>query len=72
MLLGGLWKPLGILHWIQFVGTWALVLSGYCLMARVLSLLPWNRTEPLSAALVRRTLFSPPTRGNVLQGMPAE
>src|SRR5512138_2486863 len=36
------------LYWLPTVGTFALVFFGYCLMARVLSLLPWNRHEPFS------------------------
>ena len=48
------------LYWLPTVGTFALVIFGYCLMARVLSLLPWNRQEALSAALIRRTFLSRP------------
>lgn len=72
MLLAGFWPPLRFLHWVQLIGTAAFLTVGYCLLARLLSLLPWNRTEPLTGALVARTLFSPPQRGNVLQGLPAE
>lgn len=36
-------------------GTSARVLIGYCLLARTLSLAPWNR---LSFALINRTFFS--------------
>lgn len=49
------------LYWLPTVGTFALVIFGYCLMARALSLLPWNRQEPLSLELLRRTLLSAPT-----------
>jgi hypothetical protein len=59
------------LFWIPAVGTWAQVLVGYCALARCLSLLPWNRREPLSWSLVRRTFLSRPVKGNVLQGLPA-
>lgn len=72
MLLAGLWEPLRALHWVQLVGTTAFLLFGYCLLARLLSLLSWNRSEPCSVALVRRTLFSRPQCGNVLQGLPRE
>lgn len=48
------------LYWLPMVGTFALVIFGYCLMARVLSLLPWNRQEAISADLIRRTFLSPP------------
>jgi len=58
LLVAGLYPPLGFIHWVQLVGTWAMVLVGYCPLARALSLLPWNRSQPLSAALVRRTFVS--------------
>jgi hypothetical protein len=48
------------LYWLPTVGTFALVIFGYCLMARVLSLLPWNRREPLSGNLFRRTFLYRP------------
>jgi hypothetical protein len=53
------------LYWLPTVGTAALLVFGYCLMARMLSLLPWNRSEPLTLDLFRRTFFSAPmiTRG---------
>jgi hypothetical protein len=49
------------LYWLPTVGTFALVIFGYCLMARFLSLLPWNRHEPISRDLIRRTFLSVPT-----------
>ncbi len=61
-------EPLQWLYWIPTIGTWAQVLFGYCAMARTVSLLPWNRTEPFTLAFLKKTFFSPPVRGNVLQG----
>lgn len=58
LLIAGLWEPLQAIHWVQLVGTSARVLVGYCLLARTLSLMPWNRLEPLSPDVLRRTLFS--------------
>jgi hypothetical protein len=52
--------PIRWLYWLPALGTFALVVFGYCLMARVLSLLPWNRTEPITVDLLRRTFFSRP------------
>ena len=52
--------PMRWLYWLPTVGTFALVIFGYCLMARMLSLLPWNRQEALSADLIRRTFLSRP------------
>lgn len=52
--------PIHWLYWMPALGTLALVVFGYCLMARMLSLLPWNRTEPITADLLRRTFLSRP------------
>lgn len=69
LLLLGVWPPLIFLHWIQFVGTWAMVITNYCFLARCLSLLPWNRGATLSRHHVARTFFSPPVKGSILQGL---
>lgn len=53
------------LYWLPTVGTFALVIFGYCLMARMLYLLPWNRREPLSAHLLLRTFVSRPDLARV-------
>jgi hypothetical protein len=42
----------GPLLWLPTLGTSAQVLFGYCPMARVLDLMPWNRSQPLSLALI--------------------
>ena len=76
MLIAGLWDPLHLIHWIQFFGTTVRVLVGYCLLARTLSLAPWNRWQPLSWALIRRTFLSwqssVPSCGDVLQRISLE
>jgi hypothetical protein len=48
------------LFWLAAAGTVALLVFGYCLMGRTLSLLSWNRTEPLSFDLFQRTFLSAP------------
>jgi hypothetical protein len=48
------------LYWLPTVGTFAMVIFGYCLLGRMLSLLPWNRRHPLSAQLLRDTFISRP------------
>jgi hypothetical protein len=58
MLLAGLREPLQWIHWLQLAGTTARVGAGYCFMARTLSLAPWNRWQPLTRELVRRTYLS--------------
>lgn len=53
------------LYWLPAVGTFALVLFGYCLLARFLSLLPWNSREPYTFDRFVRTFFSAPDLGRV-------
>jgi len=65
-MLAGLWEPLGFFHWIQLAGTTASVLVDYCPMARMLSLLPWNRRSPLTLRSVLWTFLRPPVRGSIL------
>lgn len=55
------------LNWIPTVGIWVQCLFGYCTMARIMSVMPWNKREPYSVALLRRTFLSPPVPGNVFQ-----
>src|SRR5688572_16749552 len=57
--------PMRWLYWLPTVGTFALVVFGYCLLARVLSLLPWNSREAYTPDRLRRTFFSAPDLGRV-------
>lgn len=65
LLLIGQWPALWPLPVLQFAGTSALLVADYCLLARLLLLLPWNRREPVSADLVRRLLLTPPAPGAI-------
>ncbi|HEY4128032.1 MAG TPA: hypothetical protein VGN70_08320 [Gammaproteobacteria bacterium] len=67
LLLVAFPEPLRLIYWLPAVGTWVLVLFAYCPMARTLSLMPWNRKEPFSLALLKRTVLKPPTTGSFLQ-----
>lgn len=69
LLLLALPQPLQFIYWIPTVGTWAQLIFGYCTMARCVSLLPWNRKERFSVDLARRTFFSRPVPGNIMQGL---
>ena len=68
-----IWFSLGLLPnmqwmlWIQLVGTCVSVLFDYCAMARLMTLAPWNRTQPLSARLIVKTFISRPVRGSLLK-----
>ena len=61
-------EPLQLIYWIPTIGTWAQLIFGYCTMARLVSLLPWNHSEPFSYALLKKTFLSRPVRGSVQQG----
>lgn len=63
--------PLRFLYWIPAIGTLILCFTGYCLLARCLSLLPWNRTSPLTVQEVLRTFSAPPNLDVTLGGQPA-
>jgi len=58
------------IFWWQLIGTSAMVLFEYCFLARCMSLMPWNKIEDYSVELFKRTFFSAPVKGNVLQGLP--
>lgn len=58
LLAGFLWGPLRWIHWMLLAGTSARLVIGYCLLARTLSLAPWNRRLPLTGSLIARTFFS--------------
>jgi hypothetical protein len=57
------------LYWLPTIGTFALVCFGYCLLARILSLAPWNRHAPLSRQLVQRTFLAAPVVGRADHGL---
>jgi len=67
LLILGQAPYLGWVNWIQLAGTTALLTVGYCPLARILSLMPWNRTRPLSWKLFVTAIFSPPIDGSILQ-----
>lgn len=60
LLLVGYVPAMRWLYLLAVVGTFALVVFGYCIMARLLSLLPWNSLEYLSLNRLRRTFLTAP------------
>ena len=60
VLLGSYVPALEILMHITFVGNGANLTTGYCPLARLMSLLPWNHAEPFSMKFLVSTIFSPP------------
>lgn len=51
------------LMWITTLGLTANLFADYCPLARLITLCPWNRKEPLSLDLLQRTFLSPPSKG---------
>jgi hypothetical protein len=66
LLLVGLLPGMIWVHWVQVIGTTAMVTVGYCLLARLLRLAPFNRTEPLTWSLIGQVLLRDPRRGGLL------
>lgn len=66
LLALGVAGPLAFIHWIQLAGTTAMVVAGYCPLARILALMPWNRGAPLDRTRLVRILFGPPVQGSIL------
>lgn len=63
--------PLRPVYWVPTIGTFAMLFVGYCLLSRLLSLLPWNRSEPISLELLRRTFLRAPSLETAIAGKEA-
>jgi hypothetical protein len=70
LLVLGCWPPLHVLHGLQIAGTAVLLAFDYCLLARLISLLPWNRRAPLTLARLRATFLTPPVSGSIVDSLP--
>lgn len=57
--------------WVPALGTLARVVTGYCIMARMLMLVPFNRSQPLTGLFIKTAFLAKPVRGNILHGLPA-
>ena len=70
LLMLGLVPYLGWLHWVQLIGGTIMLTTGYCPLARMLSLFPWNRNQPISWNLISIVVFTPPVDGCILKALP--
>jgi hypothetical protein len=52
-----------ILMYITTIGLAANLFFGYCPLARIMYLMPWNRDEPFTGKLIMRTILAPPVKG---------
>ena len=66
LLLLGMVPEMTWIHVVQLIGTAAMVAVGYCPLARMLNLLPWNRHESLSWRLVEHSFMRDPCRGGLV------
>ena len=67
LVVGNAGPALPWLHALQFAGVNLLLVSENCVLARLLTLLPWNRSVPLSPSLVRAVFMLPPAPGSVAE-----
>jgi len=67
LLLIALPEALQWIFWVPCIGTWAQIIFGYCTMARIVSLFPWNRSETFTLKLLFKIFFSLPVKGSVKQ-----
>lgn len=63
LLLGTFVPELVSMMHITTAGLGAMLAFGYCPLARMLYLLPWNRTHALSWRIALRVFLQPPARG---------
>jgi hypothetical protein len=61
-----LWEPLRLHLWWMAFFTLMVVFFDWCLLSRIMALMPWNRKEALSWELMRRTFFSGPVKGSII------
>jgi len=66
ILAAGLLEPLRWIYWIPLAGLTVRLTLNYCLLARLMSLFPWNCKQPFSYGLFKKTIFSKPTNGSIL------
>jgi len=67
LLILGLAPGMFWIHWVQFAGVTSYFVFDYCPLARILSLMPWNRDKPLSWSLFKTAVFSRPVNGSILE-----
>lgn len=67
ILLIGQIQGMEWIYWVPLVGLFVMLTTGYCFLARFMSILPGIRKEPLTLALLKRVFFSPPIKGSIFK-----
>lgn len=70
MLLVGMLPAMRWMHVVQCAGLVVRLVWDYCLAARLLTLLPWNRDVPLTRALAWWVFTAPPAPGAINARLP--
>lgn len=55
------------IYWILLIGGTVKLTTGYCPLARMVSLLPWNRSQPMNLNLLKKVIFTPTIPGSAIQ-----
>jgi hypothetical protein len=66
LLLDILIEPLRLHLWWMAFFTLMVVLFDWCLLSRIMALMPWNRKEPLTWPAVRKVFLSGPVKGPIV------
>jgi hypothetical protein len=67
MLVLGTVPYFGWVLWAQLAGAPAKLIFDYCPLARMLSLAPWNRNQPMSWEFFKSAIFSRPVKGSIIE-----
>lgn len=67
LLLVGMLPWMSWIHGVQWLGTTAMVMTGYCPLLRVLRLAPWNRAEPLTCELLYQVFLREACVGGLIR-----
>jgi hypothetical protein len=63
----GLIPEFSWIYWILLIGGSVKLITSYCPLARLVSLMPWNRTQSMSWRLLKRVILTPTISGSAIQ-----
>ena len=72
LLIDILWAPLRLHLWWMAFFTLMVVLFDWCLLSRIMVLMPWIRKEPMSRRLLRATFLTGPVKGSIVNARQAQ
>jgi len=69
LLVLGMMPYFNWLYWAMMAGGCALLIFDYCPLARMLSLMSWNRNQSMSWQFFRSAIFSMPVKGSIIKAV---